>query len=228
MNKIIPSRRRIRFWKILSLVSLILGIGIILWSLYSIETGSSQVKEQLTLTQKEITYESPAGEESVTPSTQRRAVDEEGSMAEGSPKVLYPIRPSKGERIGILKLPTIGKTLPIIHGTDEDELEKGVGHYAKSVLPGEPDNSVLSGHRDTVFRQLGEIKEGDPLIVETSAGIFTYQVNEIRIVDRDDKTIIVPADHAVLTVSTCYPFDFIGDAPKRYILISDLVKSKKK
>jgi sortase A len=228
MNKIIPSHRRIRLWKILSLVSLILGIGIILWSLYSIYTGSSQVKEQLTLTQKEITNESRAGEESVKPSTQGKAMDGERSMAEGSPKVLYPIRPSEGDRIGILKLPTIGETLPIIHGTNEDQLEKGVGHYAKSVLPGEPDNSVLSGHRDTVFRQLGEIKKGDLLIVETPAGIFTYQVREIRIVDPDDKTIIVPTDHAVLTVSTCYPFDFVGDAPQRYILISALAKSEVK
>jgi sortase A len=160
--------------------------------------------------------------------TNKRTAIAEKSMPEISPNLPYPIRPAQGDRIGTLALPTIGKTLPIIHGTDEDELEKGVGHYANSVLPGEMDNSVLSGHRDTVFRQLGEIQKGDSLIVETTAGIFTYQFKEIRIVDQDDKTVIIPTDHAVLTVSTCYPFDFIGDAPKRYILISDLVKSEMK
>ena len=81
---------------------------------------------------------------------------------------------------------------------------------------------MLSGHRDTVFTQLGKLKIGDQLIVQTSAGSFVYEITLIRIVDKDDKTVIVPTDHAVLTVTTCYPFDFIGSAPYRYILVADL------
>lgn len=142
-------------------------------------------------------------------------------------KVLYPVRPEKGENIGDLMIPKIGATLPIFHGTDEDELLKGVGHFADSVLPGENDNTVLSGHMDTVFRELGEVGKGDLLIVETSAGKFTYKVRKTRIVDADDRTVIVPKPKATLTVSTCYPFDFIGsDAPERFILIADLVSKE--
>ncbi|MBN8199949.1 MULTISPECIES: class D sortase [Bacillaceae] len=137
---------------------------------------------------------------------------------------LYTVRPKKGEEMGVLSIPNISAHLPIFHGTDEDELEKGVGHYAGSVLPGEEDNSVLSGHRDTVFRKLGEVKIGDFLVVNTSAGEFTYKVRKIRIVDADDRTVIVPKQRATLTVTTCYPFDFIGDAPQRYILVGDLVR----
>jgi len=107
-----------------------------------------------------------------------------------------------------------------------EELEKGVGHVTQSVLPGEEDNCVVSGHRDTVFRQIGDLKIGDQLIVETSAGTFTYEVDGTRIVHKDDKTVIVPTDHAVLTMTTCYPFYFIGDAPDRYIISAALVKSK--
>ncbi|MCS0652623.1 class D sortase [Cytobacillus firmus] len=129
-----------------------------------------------------------------------------------------------GEEMGVLSIPKISADLPIFHGTDEDELEKGVGHYAGSVLPGEEDNSVLSGHRDTVFRKLGEVEIGDLLVVNTSAGEFTYKVRKIRIVDADDRTVIVPKPRATLTVTTCYPFNFIGDAPQRYILIGDLVR----
>ena len=95
------------------------------------------------------------------------------------------------------------------------------------MLPGEKDNCVLSGHRDTVFRELGKLKIGDLLITRTSAGTYTYEIERIRIVDADDRTVIVPADHAVLTVSTCYPFRYVGDAPERYILVADLVTSKK-
>ncbi|RBP90505.1 sortase A [Cytobacillus firmus] len=137
---------------------------------------------------------------------------------------LYTVRPKMGEDMGVLSIPRISAQLPIFHGTDEDELEKGVGHYAGSVLPGEEDNSVLSGHRDTVFRKLGEVEIGDLLVVNTSAGEFTYKVRKIRIVDADDRTVIVPKPRATLTVTTCYPFDFIGDAPQRYILIGDLVR----
>jgi len=141
-------------------------------------------------------------------------------------EVHYTERPKKGENIGNLIIPKLDASLPIFHGTDEEELEKGVGHFAKSVLPGEKDNSVLSGHRDTVFRKLGEVGKGDLLIVETSAGVFTYKIKNVRIVDRDDRTVIVPRPRATLTVSTCYPFDFIGASPERYILVADLISSK--
>lgn len=139
---------------------------------------------------------------------------------------LYPERPNTGEMMGSLSIPKIDANLPIYHGTDEDELEKGVGHFAGSVLPGERDNSVLSGHRDTVFRKLGDVGKGDLLEVTTKAGTFTYKVRKVRIVDADDRTVIVPTPRATLTVSTCYPFDYIGDAPERYILIADLIESK--
>ncbi|MEV5113164.1 class D sortase [Peribacillus frigoritolerans] len=139
---------------------------------------------------------------------------------------LYEERPETGDLMGELYIPKIEATLPIYHGTDEDELEKGVGHYAGSVLPGEKDNSVLSGHRDTIFRDLGEVGEGDLLIAKTEAGTFTYKVRKVRIVDADDHTVIVPKPKATLTVTTCYPFSYIGSAPERYVLVADLLKSE--
>lgn len=141
-------------------------------------------------------------------------------------KPLYSQRPSIGENMGELIIPKLNATLPIIHGTNEDELERGVGHFAGSVLPGEKDNSVLAGHRDTVFRKLGEVGVNDRLIVNTSAGTFTYKVRKVRIVESDDRTVIVPMPRATLTVSTCYPFTFIGPAPQRYVLVADLISKK--
>nr|WP_247747284.1 class D sortase [Alkalihalobacillus sp. BA299] len=147
----------------------------------------------------------------------------EDTIEESDP--LYTERPKQGELIGELYIPRLQATLPIYHGTDEDELERGVGHFLGSVLPGEPDNSVLSGHRDTVFRKLGQVGEQDELIVTTTAGKFTYKINKVRIVDEDDRTVIVPKPRATLTVTTCYPFQFVGSAPERYVLIAHLVKS---
>ncbi|MTH54813.1 class D sortase [Bacillus mangrovi] len=143
------------------------------------------------------------------------------------PAELYKERPEEGEMMGELTIPKLSAALPIYHGTDEDELERGVGHFAQSVLPGEKDNSVLSGHRDTVFRELGKVGVDDLLIVKTSAGRFTYKVRKVRIVEEDDRTVIVPKPRATLTVSTCYPFNFIGSAPERYVLVANLIKTEK-
>ena len=144
----------------------------------------------------------------------------------GAPVVAYARYPAEGDIVGSLSIPALKKTLPIIEGTGEDDLERGVGHLSQSVLPGEQDNCVLSGHRDTVFASLGKLKVGDRLITRTTAGTFTYQISRIRIVHKDDKTAIAPTDHAVLTVSTCYPFHYVGSAPDRYIISADLVASR--
>jgi len=139
-------------------------------------------------------------------------------------KTLYTVYPAENDAIGSLTIPVSKQKLPIFEGTSAEPLKKGVGHFSQSVLPGEKDNCVFSGHRETVFRQLGKLKIGDQLIVQTSAGTFTYEVKGTRIVHADDKTVIVPTDHAVLTLTTCYPFDTPGYFPDRYIVSADLVK----
>lgn len=149
----------------------------------------------------------------------------EGANQKGPSESLYPERPASGEQLGTLTIPALEMSLPIYEGTEESELKKGVGHYAGSVLPGEKDNCVLSGHRDTVFSELSQLKKGDELIVETSAGTFTYRIRKIRIVEKDDTTVIVSTPQAALTLTTCYPFTYIGSAPQRYILSAYLVQS---
>jgi len=133
------------------------------------------------------------------------------------------INPGVGTIFGTLTIPRIKKVIPIVEGTGASELKKGVGHYIGSVLPGIADNSVLAGHRDSVFRNLGQVKLGDLLTITTDWGVFNYVVYKIRIVKADDKTVIVPTSSAVLTLSTCYPFRYIGNAPKRYIVQADLI-----
>jgi sortase A len=132
-------------------------------------------------------------------------------------------KPKVGDVIGSLWIPRLKKTIDIIQGTGAKELKRGVGHYVGSVLPGITDNSVLAGHRDSVFRNLGDLKLGDLMTVQTDYGRFVYEVQKIRIVNADDKTVIVPSIYAVLTLSTCYPFRYVGNAPKRYIVQAGLV-----
>lgn len=124
-----------------------------------------------------------------------------------------------GETIGILYIPKLDRELPIVEGTDEDELAQGVGHYRDSGLPGENRQILLSGHRDTVFRQFGELEHGDEFHIQMEHGTFVYVIHDHEIVPADDRTVIDPTrEEEYLTVSTCYPFNFVGSAPDRYVL----------
>jgi len=125
-----------------------------------------------------------------------------------------------GDKIGKLLIPKIDANLPIVEGVDEKELKQGVGHYGGTSFPMQPGQIVLSGHRDTVFRRMAEIELGDELIVQMPYGEVTYIIEETEIVSADDLTVIRPEnyDEEVLTLTTCYPFRFIGDAPDRFIV----------
>ncbi|RBW67317.1 class D sortase [Bacillus taeanensis] len=151
--------------------------------------------------------------------------EKEKVKAEAKEK-LYSDVPEIGEEIGVLTIPKLNRSLSIFQGTDAETLKKGVGHYPRSVLPGERNNSILSGHRDTAFRGLGNIGINDVLIVSTKAGEFLYKVKKVRIVDKDDQTVMVPKPKSTLTITTCYPFHFIGDAEQRYVLVADLLRTK--
>lgn len=126
---------------------------------------------------------------------------------------------SDGDVIGILYIPRLDKELPIVSGTAEEELARGVGHFTSTVLPGENDQILLSGHRDSVFRGFGDLEIGDQFILEMPYGTFTYEMYEDEIVDADDTSVIRSmAPDEVLTLSTCYPFSYVGPAPDRYII----------
>lgn len=208
---------------------MILGAGSMVWAIYNIReetdyaalpaytessSGTQSTQGTLEPSGKAGDSLSPAGEttSSVTPAPE---------------ETLYLLRPFAGDIIGSLTLPALNMVLPIIEGTGEEELKKGVGHFIQSALPGENSNCVLSGHRTTVFAELGKLKIGDQVIVQTSAGTFLYEIVSFRIVHKDDTTVIVPADHAVLTLTTCYPFLFVGFAPDRYIVRAEQVTEDK-
>lgn len=146
------------------------------------------------------------------------------SYGKYSPELKNEFDPQFNDAIGILELPQIDGYLPIVEGTNEDDLKKGVGHYSGTGFPLDDEQIMLSGHRDTVFRRLGELKVGDVLTVKMPYGSFDYEIVNTKIVGANDRTIIIPHDEETLTVSTCYPFTYIGSAPDRYIIDAKPVK----
>lgn len=133
-------------------------------------------------------------------------------------------RPYIGDKVAQLVIPSIGIDKPIFEGDDDNTLKKGIGHYQGSLLPGEGGNFVISGHRDTDFLPLQDIKKGDDIIVETSYGKYYYKVNSIDIVKPSDVYVAAPTNYEKITMVTCYPFNYIGSAPQRYIVSGEFVK----
>lgn len=128
-----------------------------------------------------------------------------------------------GEEVGEVYFPVLEVGMPVFHGVSEDELAKGVGHVPGSGFPGEGGNIVLSGHRDTVFRRLGELEAGNKIVVAYGDGLYTYKIARIRIVDKEDTSVVVSRPREMLTITTCYPFRFIGSAPERYVLEAEFL-----
>ena len=160
----------------------------------------------------------------VTPTAAASATPNTTATPTASPTVapLYAFQPALDSRIGTITLPALKLSWPIFEGTTNKQLDKGVGHYVTSVLPGMPDNSVLSGHRSTVFNRLGEMHIGDDIYVKTSAGTFTYRITKTRVVKRTDRTVIVPTSTATLTLTTCWPFNHAGLTTQAYIITAEL------
>ncbi|MEC0307714.1 class D sortase [Paenibacillus lautus] len=125
--------------------------------------------------------------------------------------------PKPNDVIGMLEIPKLEAELPIIEGTEEEMLERGVGHYSGTAFPMEDEQILLSGHRDTVFRDFDKLSIGDHFIVKLPYGTFEYEIRSTDIVDKDDTTVIRSMGTEVLVVSTCYPFRYLGNAPERYI-----------
>jgi sortase A len=125
--------------------------------------------------------------------------------------------------IGILRISKIRVEVPILEGTDSLSLNRGVGHIAGTANPGEEGNIAIAGHRDGFFRGLKDVSLGDAVEVASLHETDTYIVDRISIVDPSDVSVLEPRTHSSLTLVTCYPFHYIGSAPKRYIVQGSVI-----
>jgi sortase A len=123
-----------------------------------------------------------------------------------------------GSLVGSLHIPRLHLSAMIAEGDDDATLKVAIGHLPDTALPWHEGNSALAGHRDTFFRPLQHIRVGDELRVSTLHGDFSYQVRETMVVDPNDVWVLDPTDRPTLTLITCYPFSYVGNAPRRFIV----------
>lgn len=126
--------------------------------------------------------------------------------------------------IAILRIPKIHVEVPILEGTDSLSLNRGVGHVTGTAYPNENGNMAIAGHRDGFFRGLKDIVLGDAVEMATTAGTETFIIDRITVVDPGDVSVLKRRSQASLTLITCYPFYFIGSAPKRYIVQASVTR----
>jgi len=120
--------------------------------------------------------------------------------------------------IGELEIPRLAMKVAIIEGDSEKILRRAVGHLPSSAMPGDMGNVALAGHRDTFFRPLRKIGPGDAITLKTYGGDFEYRVESVEVVAPSNVEVLRPTGSRTLTLITCFPFNYVGSAPDRFIV----------
>jgi sortase A len=123
-----------------------------------------------------------------------------------------------GSTIGRLTIPKLKLAVLVSEGVDDDTLKRSVGHIPGTALPGEVGNAGFAGHRDTFLRSLKKLERKDEIELTTLRGTYQYVIDEMEIVDPSNVSVLAPTSEKMLTIVTCYPFSYIGPAPRRFIV----------
>ena len=120
--------------------------------------------------------------------------------------------------LAVLRIARIHLVVPVLEGTSDVTLNRGVGHIEETAMPGTGGNSGIAGHRDGFFRGLKDVGLGDAIELETLHGKQIYRIERAWIVNPEDVSVLDPTPEESITLVTCYPFYFVGSAPQRYIV----------
>ena len=157
---------------------------------------------------------------------ERRAEEQWHAQMAQRPHATAPvIRVQRGETLARLSIDRLDSRWVVVEGADKTELQRAPGHLIDSALPGNRGNCVIAGHRDTQFRVLRNVEIGEDISVETGGRTYVYRVTERRIVAPTDTRSLDPTTNPTLTLVTCYPFYYVGPAPKRFVIRAELVSS---
>ena len=156
---------------------------------------------------------------------ERREMRRQASVQEFAERGEIRSRAKATGRIGHMEIPRVRLEATVLEGIDSRALGLGVGHVPGTSFPGEPDNAALAAHRDTHFSKLRRVERGDSIRIATSEGIFSYVVDSTFVVKPDRSDLLRSTGRPTLTLVTCYPFGWIGPAPKRFIVRASGVRN---
>jgi sortase A len=148
---------------------------------------------------------------------QMQSAGSEGSIASGI-ETVQARRPQPRGPIAVVEIPSVHLRAPVMEGVDFFTLNHAVGRIPGTARPGEEGNIGIAGHRDTFFRPLKDIKRGDTIRLRARSGTDFYKVSRIQIVSPKDISALRPQRYPSLTLVTCYPFYYAGNAPQRFVV----------
>jgi sortase A len=128
------------------------------------------------------------------------------------------VRAEPGAPVGRLSIPAVDLSVVVAEGIDDDVLRRAVGRMPRSAWPGEDGNVVLAGHRDTFLRELEHVRVGERILLESASGRHEYEIEWTDVVDPDAVEVIADTAYPALTLVTCYPFRYVGPAPRRFVV----------
>lgn len=146
------------------------------------------------------------------------AVSSPGQDTYADTELPRPAHVPSGETIGRIEIPRLKISAMVRQGVEESTLSRAVGHVPYTALPGSPGNVGLAAHRDTFFRNLRDVRVGDGIRIVTPEGNWHYQVDSLDIVTPKNVEVLEPTPEPALTLVTCYPFNYVGSAPDRFIV----------
>lgn len=138
---------------------------------------------------------------------------------------VVPVSVRTGGLVGMLDVPRLQLRTPVVEGDDMVTLKRAVGHLPDTPMPWQPGNSAMAGHRDGLFRPLKDVKVGDEICFRTTGEELRYRVTRTSIVMPDDLSVLAPQSQSTLTLITCYPFYYVGTAPKRFVVHAERLAS---
>jgi len=151
----------------------------------------------------------------------QKAIEDQWEQTEKQrEKTLPPVEepPELGDAVAKLMIPRLDTQLYVVEGTTHSDLREGPGHMQGTAMPGAPGNCVIAGHRDTHFRVLKDLKMGDQIVLQTRYGKFYYRVTQLSVVSPGNISSLRPSTTRELHLITCYPFYYLGPAPKRFVV----------
>lgn len=201
--------RRLRWLERGALIVGLLSLG--LWSRAQLRSWAFQTAES-----KRLASEAAESKDSGTSSPEIGRADGVKRDAGSPDSRAEQARPVAS--LGRLEIPRLGIRAMVAEGTDTRTLDLAVGHIAATARPGSPGNCGLAGHRDTFFSSLGGVRVGDQVHLSTPERTYTYEVVWSRVVEPNRVDTLDPTAVPSLTLVTCYPFTYVGHAPKRFVV----------
>jgi sortase A len=201
-------------WDWLERILLLAGVlclGIFLWSWLDTRLFETQ--------QNELLEQALANHPPVPVSARSASETDALSSFKRTQKRLESPPPEEGELLGRIHIPRLGVTAVVLEGVGKRTLRRAAGHIPATALPSEDDGNIgIAAHRDSFFRALKDVRKDDTIELTTLDGTHRYQVEWTKIVEPDDTSVLAPTGQPALTLVTCYPFYYVGSAPKRFIV----------